>query len=554
MEKIYGIDLGTTYSCIATVDEYGKAIVLKNSDGSDVTPSVVYYESQDNIVVGEAAKDEYDADRRVAFIKREIGNDNFVSKCIFPEDPVIVSSYILRKLVQDANEELGADIKDVVITCPAYFGTKEKMQTQQAGEIAGLNVLAILQEPTAAAISYGVNTKENKTILVYDLGGGTFDVTLIKVSGSKIHTIATGGDSRLGGVDWDKEIVKYLASQYENETGEVDILDNKETETQLYLLAEKAKKTLTNMNLYKAPVMHDDNRVKVELTREMFDSLTSNHLNRTMSIVADVIEAAKQKVDGDNEPLFDGQIDEVLLVGGSCRMPQVKSMVDETLGCDSKMFDPDQAVAKGAALHALALKTIYDSRESLAEQPKDKGLLSKFFKPKADAPTRNVEDPSVINVLSRSYGISSVMSCNHDIHIVSTMIFQQDELPIETSRTFRTINEGQNRMNIAVYETVATRDDIIHDVKHGKPIEKFAVPIDEGVLLDKSVIRFGKPMPIETPVKVTFHLDAQGILTVSASEALTGNAISFQIHLNGVRTKEEVKTAAVRVSRVKIQS
>lgn len=552
-KKVYGIDLGTTYSCIATIDEYGKAIVLKNSTGGDVTPSVVFYESQDNIVVGDTAKDEVDPTRRISFIKREIGNDNFVSKCVFPEDPVIVSSYILKSLVQDANEATMDNINDVVITCPAYFGTKEKMQTQQAGEIAGLNVLAILQEPTAAAISYGLNTKEDKTILVYDLGGGTFDVTIIKVSESTIRTIATGGDSRLGGADWDKEIVKYLAAQYENETGESDIIKDPETEVGLYLLAEKAKKMLTSKELYKANVVHDGCSSKVEFTRDTFESITANHLDRTISILQDVINAAKDKTDANGNSVFDGHIDEVLLVGGSCRMPQVKTAVDNALGCNSKMFDPDQAVAKGAAMYAMFRKDYEIAQEEGSASGGEKKQRENRIGGDFESEQTTVGGSTIINVLSRSYGIGSVKWCDESERVISTMIFEQDELPFSASSTFSTVADGQTTMKIDVYECVATRDNLIHDKDGDEEFTYPGIPADEGTLLDSASLEFDKPMPKKSSVKVSINVDSQGMMDVTAEDVATGKSIFVNIKIKGIRTKEEVATAAARVSRVKIE-
>lgn len=552
VKKVYGIDLGTTYSCVSTIDEYGKAVVLKNSIGQNVTPSVVYYESQDKVIVGETAKDEIDPTRRVSFIKREIGNDNFVSKCVYPEDPVVVSSYILKRLVQDANEALMNDIKDVVITCPAYFGTKEKMQTQQAGEIAGLNVLAILQEPTAAAISYGLNLKEDKSILVYDLGGGTFDVTIIDVSKSTIRTIATGGDSRLGGVDWDKEIIKFFAAQYENETGESDILSNPETELGLYILAEKAKKMITSKDVYKATVVHEANPVKVELTRETFESITANHLRRTISIMHEVINAGKEKVDGNGNKLWDGKIDEVLLVGGSCRMPQIRTAVDEALNCESRVFDPDEAVAKGAAMFAMFRKDYEIAQEEDAKLPEGEraqrgGLIG-------GATDNTIGATTIINVLSRSYGIGSVKWCNNEESIISTMIFEQDELPAQKSSTFSTVSEGQTSMKIDVYECSATRNDLINDSDSGESFTYTGIPAEEGTLLDSANLEFGQSLKKGTPVQVTINVDSQGMMDVTAKEELTGKSIFVNIKINGVRSKDEVASTAARVSRVKVES
>jgi molecular chaperone DnaK (HSP70) len=540
VKKVYGIDLGTTYSCIATIDEFGKPVVLNNSEGTNVTPSVVFYESENKVIVGETAKNEIDAKRRVSFIKRDIGNDSFQSKCIYPEDPVTVSAYILKKLVQDANESSMQDIKDVVITCPAYFGTKERMQTQQAGEIAGLNVLSIINEPTAAAISYGLTTKEDKVVLVYDLGGGTFDVTMIDVSDAAIRVVATGGDSRLGGADWDREIVKYLAAQFEDETGLSNILGDPDTEANLSLQAEKAKKMLSSKGSYNTTVIHEGTSAKIELSLETFESLTSNLLNRTISIMNSALEAAKEK-----NPKY-AKFDEVLLVGGSCRMPQVKKAVDAALGSDAKMFDPDQAVAKGATMYAMFQQEYNfgtDTGPGGENKDRKRGIGGgEDNKEPVSVP------PVIVNVLSKSYGIGSVLN-DHTTKVISTMVFEQDELPTKASETFVTISEQQSKMKIDVYEVPATRKDTITDDGYTFT----AVPEADGTLMDGALLDFGKGFPKGHPVQVTIELDAEGMMAVRAIEEKTGQSITVKIKIKGVRSKEEVKEAAARMARKQVE-
>ncbi len=242
MGKVFGIDLGTTYSCIAYMDENGKPVVLKNAEGDLTTPSVVHFESQSDVTVGAAAKENSKMypEQVVSFIKRSIGMPGF-SLNINGVDmkPEEISSYILKKVVKDAEEslrmesKLGDDeqVRDVVITCPAYFGVAERDATKAAGIIAGLNVMAIINEPTAAAITYGVtDDSQNKTVLVYDLGGGTFDITMINIKPGEIRVVVTGGDHNLGGRNWDETILMYLAEQYQSETGTPDnILEDAET-------------------------------------------------------------------------------------------------------------------------------------------------------------------------------------------------------------------------------------------------------------------------------------------------------------------------------------
>ena len=232
MKYVFGIDLGTTYSCIAYIDEYGKPVVLKNSEGLNTTPSVVLIESQDSIVVGTEAKRSTDVEpeRTISFIKRKMGkkDDKVIVDGTEYSAPEI-SAYILKKLVKDANEDLkqngalqeGEEIRDVVITCPAYFGMNERQATKTAGELAGLNVLDIINEPTAAAISYGAaGAQKNETVLVYDLGGGTFDITVMNIQNNQISVICTGGDDTLGGKDWDEALMNYALERYTEENDE----------------------------------------------------------------------------------------------------------------------------------------------------------------------------------------------------------------------------------------------------------------------------------------------------------------------------------------------
>ena len=537
-KQIYGIDLGTTYSCVATVDEYDKPIVLKNSVGLDVTPSVVYYEDKGKVIVGDVAKNEIEANRKVSFIKREIGNTNYKSNCIYPEDPVKISAYILARLVQDANESSMQNIKDVVITCPAYFGSKERQQTQQAGVVAGLNVLEIVSEPIAAAIAYGLNIKEDKNILVYDLGGGTFDVTIISVTENCIRTVALGGDGHLGGVDWDIELVNHLASEYEAETGASNILNDSETRETLFLQAEKAKQMLTSREKYKVAVLHDGVIAKIEVARETFEDITSGKLNRTITILGKVIDEAKKK-----DPNI--IIDEVLLVGGSSIMPQVKTAVDTFLNCDSKRFDPNLAVAKGAAMLAMFKKN-YKINEELGLDGSDSSNPG-MGGPGMGGP--GMIGPTIIDVLSKTYGLKSFTESG--ISMISTEIFMQDNLPIEVSSTYITVEDGQSAMYIDLYETTYGREEVVMDGTRSY----------RGVLLDKgkqcfeeaAILDFGQGFPKGHPVTVFINVDNQGKLSLSAVESVSKKEIHVECKIEGVRNKAEMAKAIAELRAMRIE-
>ncbi|HEY2291003.1 MAG TPA: Hsp70 family protein, partial [Thermoanaerobaculia bacterium] len=250
-KRVYGIDLGTTYSCIAHVDEHGKPVVLQNAEGESTTPSVVFFESKDNVVVGQAAKEvvSIHTDLCVSTVKRAMGDPHwereFYGHVYKPQD---ISSFILRKVVGDAEKIIGEKIEDVVITCPAYFGVNEKEATKQAGVLAGLNVLYVIPEPTAAALAYGIEQDQDQVILVYDLGGGTFDITLIEIKAGAINVICTGGDHQLGGKDWDDAVVSYFTQKFEESTGTPadSLLEDQETYQELLNAAEKCKKMLSS--------------------------------------------------------------------------------------------------------------------------------------------------------------------------------------------------------------------------------------------------------------------------------------------------------------------
>ena len=290
MSRVFGIDLGTTYSCIAYIDEYGKPVVLKNSDGDLTTPSVVMVETEGNVIVGSEAKRslEIDPDRTVQFIKRKMGkeDDTFTLNGREYSAPEL-SAYILEKLVNDANEELrqqgvienGEEIKDVVITCPAYFGMQEREATKTAGEIAGLNVIDIINEPTAAAISYGaMGSEKNETVLVYDLGGGTFDITVMNINGNEISVVCTGGDDTLGGKNWDEALIDYLVERYQEEFGDdEDPTEQDEALATLYGQVETWKKALTAREKVNVVVSGESgNRHKEVLTSGQYDEITKS--------------------------------------------------------------------------------------------------------------------------------------------------------------------------------------------------------------------------------------------------------------------------------------
>lgn len=522
---VYGIDLGTTYSCISQVDKFDQAVVLRNFEGDATTPSAVYFESADSIIVGKDAKGMLatEPDNTVVFVKREIGVDESYDKSSgkFPYcyDPTEISAFILKKLVKDAND-LGDNpepIKDVVITCPAYFGTKERMQTKQAGEIAGLNVLAIINEPTAAAISYGMKVDEKKTILVYDLGGGTFDVTIITVNGGAIKVVATGGDHHLGGVDWDTALAEYLLMAYNQEHGTNYTLDSDpELKYTLLLDAENKKKQLSAKQSVTYTLQYDGNRSRIEISRELFDDITSRFLDETVDATRKIIEIAKEK--GYN------QIDEFLLVGGSSRMPQVKARIAKEFGVEPKLNDPDECVAKGAAIYAMneAYRNAVRQWEEGDIDEKPDPLQSKRT--------------SVVNVTSKTYGIGIINNrvCNY--------IFANSSLPAKRTIPLYTVVDNQPGLSLPIFES-----DFTNEQEDGTVDDKYCTEICK----EPPVLRLTKNWPKDTLCNVTMNIDSEGMLSVTAN--IDQDDLYFELKIEGVKSKEELLMAKTAIMNAKVE-
>jgi len=534
---VYGIDLGTTYSCISQVDNFDQPIVIRNFEGESTTPSVVYIDG-DNVVVGKEAKSlsTEEPEKTVAYIKRHIGVDASFDNAatLFPQgkDPVLISSLILKKLVKDANaaNDNPDPIKDVVITCPAYFGTKEVTQTKQAGKAAGLNVLAIIKEPVAAAISYGMRVNERKVIMVYDLGGGTFDVTIIRVDGGAIKVIATGGDHHLGGADWDLILAEYILDKYNAEHKTNFTLDSDaRLKNKLLMEAESKKKTLTakkeapiEQQKVRTNVTNNGVSTNVEITREIFDGLTAGKLQETIDKTLELLEIAKNKG-------FD-KIDEVLLVGGSSRMPQIKERIDEELGVDARLDDPDECVAKGAALYAIneayaaALKEYQEDDTGNAEEPR---MIASRTR------TR------VVNVTSKTYGTDC--GDGNGNTVVKNLIFANTSLPTKAIESFTTTTDNQRVVSMKVYESDVTdpnSDEVIE--------ERFATQLEDKAL------ELSKYYPKGTPIDVVFEINEEGILSVHAEVDRT-DIIDFTLSIKGVRDEQQLAEARAEIEKMNVE-
>ena len=552
MGYVFGIDLGTTYSCIAYLDEYGKPVVLKNSDGDHTTPSVVMVESESNIIVGTEAKRSIEIEpvKTVQFIKRKMGkeNDQVVLNGTTYTAPE-VSAYILKKLVSDANDELkqtgvikdGEEIKDVVITCPAYFGMNEKQATKTAGELAGLNVLNIINEPTAAAISYGVSGSDrSETVLVYDLGGGTFDITVMNINGGNISVICTGGDDQLGGKDWDEALMDYVMQRYEEENGE-DLSEDPEAVASLYVDVETWKKSLTSREKVNISVNGPAGKFREELTREKYEELTSDLLTRTKNLLEDILATATKQ----GYPM--DKIDKVLLVGGSSRMPQVAAMIERDYHVTPVLADPDEAVAKGAAVYASNEKAYNDfveteaaktgkSVEEIKEENLVNGELDKKFAVSASATTGNAIKLSITNVLSRTYGIKALDDDGKPW--IYNMLMINDRLPATKTQTFYTVADNQGSIMISIFESRSMDE---------------KMELEDRVALTDIEMKFTQRVPQHTAVEMTTALDNAGMLHIIAEEKAYHTKLDTTFQLSNQMTDDELHSAELRMSSAKVE-
>ena len=534
----YGIDLGTTNSCVATVDHTGRPVILKSAVGEDTTPSVVYFESPDNVVVGRQAKDSavLAPPLVVEMVKRQMGQDVHYTFHGQDHTPESVSALILRELARAAEAEAREEVRDVVITVPAYFGVAEREATRKAGQIAGLNVLDVLAEPVAAALAYQALGEAGgvRHLFVFDLGGGTFDTTVIRIDGDDIQVVCTDGNHHLGGADWDNKIINFLLSGFTSQYPDLDPSGDEAFMQDLATSAEQLKKALSATMTRKQTVRFDGSVAQLELTREHLEELTSELLERAMEITERTIATAREKgVD---------HFDDVLLVGGMTIMPVIAATLRERFGLEGRLQDPHLAVAKGAALYALMRKIKVSLPDGDAGAPPDSMVQEVADQlgidpEQVDAMRRK----RVATVVPRAFGIKVVDTddplWNTDPararRYITHLLTANTPLPADTApETFATVYDNQRQVLLEVWEqagSVASEE------------QEHNTRIGEGTLRDLP------RRPAGAPFEVVFHMTETGLLKVHGWEAESGSEVRFEIQIGGLDeagTQEAATTVA----------
>jgi len=490
MSKVIGIDLGTTNSCVATI-ENGEPVVIANAEGARTTPSVVAFNKDGERLIGITAKRQAvtNPERTMISVKRHMGTDWNTDIDGTTYTPQEISAFILQKLKADAEAYLGHEVKQAVITCPAYFTDAQRKATKDAGRIAGMDVLRIINEPTAAALAYGADKGDDQTILVYDLGGGTFDVSILEIYNvdgqPQIEVKATAGNNKLGGDDFDDRIIEWLVSEFKRETG-IDLSKDNQAMSRLKEAAEKAKIELsgTQSSQINLPfiTMKDGNpeHLDITLSRARFEDLIAKHIEDTMAPTRQAMKDAGVKK---------GDVDKVILVGGSTRVPAVQTAIEKEAGkAPYKGINPDEAVAMGAALQA--------------------GII---------AGDDEVSDILLLDVTPLTLGIETLGG------VTTTMIERNTTIPARRSEIFSTASDSQPAVEI-------------HVLQGEREFAKDNVTLGQFHLTDIPPAPRGIPQ-----IEVTFDIDANGIVNVSAKDMGTGKEQSIKIESQTSLSEEEIQ-------------
>lgn len=519
--EVLGIDLGTTYSAVAVINDLDQAEIIKNQSGDDTTPSVVYFDSGVAIVGSEAKSSLIaDADNGCALIKRHMGTEfpqEFAGQTYSPES---MSGVILKELVNAANLERSSVITKAVITVPAYFGVKEKEATKQAGEMAGLEVIGILAEPIAAALSLGVRGETRETILVYDLGGGTFDTTVIVAEPGNVEVVAVDGNRSLGGADWDEALSHIVIDKFRQQAGLTENpAEDPDFKAEILQKVEDNKKLLTRKQDVSILCQFEGAKEKVSVTRSEFESATAHLIRQTVEITQRVIETAKEKSPG-------LAIDRLLLVGGSSRMPMVHDAL-KAAGFDPIPTDYDLSVAKGAAIYGQAVlsgSVPFEAGDTSAAAGGASGQPAKNTEPKyflGGAATLNIK-----NVLSRGIGVKFVREGNagNIEEYIGFLAHANDPLPVvDTVLEAGTVTDNQTSVRLSLYE-------------QGGEVESEDVGAND--LLEEAVITDLPPLPRNSAIELILNISSEGLATLRAREPISGQELTMEARISALKPEE----------------
>lgn len=526
VDEVFGIDLGTTYSAVSYINDLGQPEVILNREGDPTTPSVVFFENEANYVVGKEAKNGaiINADNTVALIKRHMGTDlafNFFGQTYKPET---ISAVILKDLVEYAREATGLDTNKVVITVPAYFGLAEKESTRQAGAIADLDVVGIVTEPVAAALSVGIRGDEPRTLFVYDLGGGTFDCTIMKVSKERVEVVAIDGNRRLGGADWDACLFDLVAEKFKEQAKlSEDPTEDEDFAQRLMTEVEACKKTLSRRDKATIRLSYGDSLEMVEVTRDEFEAATSHLVEETLAIVRRTLESAKGKE-------ADLTLDEVLLVGGSGRMPMIEESLANGMGWRIRKTELDLAVAKGAAIYGQG-EALQGEGASTSTNPGSD--------PQSTEKTIHIGGSTVTitNVLSRGLGVQFVREAasGEPEEYIGFLAHANESLPLDAQLEASTFSEGQTHVAIHIFEQDGeSESELLSDNREVTP--------EAGAVLTNL-----PSLPKGSPILFNIHISSEGMASLSAHEPTTNQQLHLEVNM-AVMQKEEVEEATRVVS------